>query len=84
MPKGFELEQDQGSEIPFVSESTSSGKQISKKELGRLRSKQALAQLQASAEGTTEISESGGDEIKEPQTKKMKPDIRDHDMVMAS
>lgn len=61
MPKGTEPEQDQAPETPLPSEN--SGKQISKKELGRLRSKQAvLAKLQANE----------GDDTKEPQTKKTK------------
>ena len=68
MPKGTEPEQDQGPEIPLPSESSGNLKQISKKELGRLRSKQAvLTKLQASAEG---IPDSEGDDTKEPQTKK--------------
>jgi hypothetical protein len=77
MPKGAETEteQDQGSEIPLPSESTTMGKQISKKELGRLRSKQAvLAKLQASTEGMTDMPGSEGDDTEEPQTKKTRPD----------
>jgi hypothetical protein len=71
MPKGTESDQDQGLEIPVPSESTTSGKEISKKELGRLRSKQAvLAKLQASAGDATDIPGSERDDTKEPQTKK--------------
>jgi tRNA (guanine-N(7)-)-methyltransferase subunit TRM82 len=77
MPKGTEAEQDQGLEIPLPSESTI-GKQISKKELGRLRSKQAvLAKLQASVEGTTDMPGSEGDDTREPKTKKTKSDEDD-------
>jgi tRNA (guanine-N(7)-)-methyltransferase subunit TRM82 len=73
MPKGTDSDQDQGSEIPVPSESNALGKEISKKELGRLRSKQAvLAKLQASAGGATDMP---GDEGDEPQTKKTRSEI---------
>lgn len=73
MPKGTEAEQEL--EILSPSESAAMGKQISKKELGRLRSKQAvLAKLQSNVEGVTDIPRSEGDDTKEPQTKKTKSD----------
>jgi len=68
MPKGTETEQDHGSENPLPSEGTTMGKQVSKKELGRLRSKQAvLAKIQASGEDMNNISRN---DTEEPQTKK--------------
>jgi tRNA (guanine-N(7)-)-methyltransferase subunit TRM82 len=75
MPKGTEVGQDQELEVPLPSESSSSGKQLSKRELGRLRSKQAvLAKLQASVEDMTDIPDSEGDDTREPQPKKTRSD----------
>lgn len=71
MPKNTDAE-EQGSEVPAATEE--SGKQVSKKELGRLKSKQAvLAKVQAGAGGSgahTNVEE----EVEEPESKKSRSD----------
>ncbi|KAF9461233.1 WD40-repeat-containing domain protein [Collybia nuda] len=76
MPKNTDTEQDQGSEAPDAGENTTGagGKQVSKKELGRLKSKQAvLAKVQAGGSGSTGTKDDEP-EIQEPESKKSKSD----------
>lgn len=77
MPKNTDVEQDQGSEGPFAEENASSGKQVSKKELGRLKSKQAvLAKVQAGGTGGGGPGP-GDEEIEEPESKKSRSERGD-------
>lgn len=75
MPKNTDAEQDQGSEAPVAEENVSSGKQVSKKELGRLKSKQAvLAKVQGGGSGG---GNAGDEEVEEPESKKSRSERGD-------
>jgi tRNA (guanine-N(7)-)-methyltransferase subunit TRM82 len=72
MPKNTDAEQDQASGVLIADENAPGGKQVSKKELGRLKSKQAvLAKVQAGGGNV------GDEEMQKPEPKKSKSERGD-------